>query len=880
MKQVTFFILCSCSFLVSQDQSRPDLHEMQRDVYNKYFDQVADEFNIPTEILRGISFTQTRWTNMKWEVDDTVSQCSGMPRVYGVMGLWNNSYFGFQVKAAATLLKKSETEIKENPLENIRAAAALLSNIFNQLDISGTLDRSELENWYHAMATFNGIPHKDLAMQLSYKAFQFLSEGYSLYGIKLPKRNVRLEKLLPELLELRNQAELKQQFSPEDTKSTPDYPLAIWRAGKADYYYTTGNPKQFVVIHDMEATYEGVVSYFQTLTDGRSVSIHYCVNGKPDVSSSPYSNAPAGEITQMVEEKNWAWHAVCWNRYMFGIEHEGYVNNPAWFTPEMYQASSRLVAYLCEKYNIPKDRYHIIGHDEKRTTAWVNWVTSTGQGFDPQCNTHTDPGQYWNWTQFMNMITIADTIKPQIQSISHSNAKPVPTYKEITATFNTSMDLTSTNNAFTITPNVAGTKSWNADNTVLTFKSTANLAFNSSYTIKIDTTAKNIGLKKTLGPAPFTVTFTTVPIDTVGPKIVQSYPYNNALNVPTKPEIWLKMSDPVLTSSLSTTLKFVDAGNSSVSMSGAKNEVIDDLGVISFFPTLKTNQTYIVKLFPGMKDFYNNLSKDTVSIQFRTEPAQFTTAGLILDQFESNGRGWLQPNQSVNSVNYDTSLTQFIFSNDKKMNGATSGKLSYKFTGSSNGVIDIPVTAMPIIDSYSSLGMWVYGDLSFNKLKYKFSPNNQIITIGNIHWRGWKFISLPIASISGTSKKLISVMVVQDSTVSAEGALSFDDMQLDAVVSGVHVAVGIHPKEFTLGQNYPNPFNPATVIPFSISKQTFVTLKIFDILGREVSLLINENKSSGEYAVAFDAERLPSGVYYYSIKAGEFTQTRKMILLK
>ena len=88
------------------------------------------------------------------------------------------------------------------------------------------------------------------------------------------------------------------------------------------------------------------------------------------------------------------------------------------------------------------------------------------------------------------------------------------------------------------------------------------------------------------------------------------------------------------------------------------------------------------------------------------------------------------------------------------------------------------------------------------------------------------------------------------------------------------------PDQFNLAQNYPNPFNPSTTLRYSIPKQTFVTLKVFDILGREIETLVNEEKLAGRYSVKFNASYLCSGVYFYRIKAGDFVQTKKMILLK
>jgi hypothetical protein len=88
------------------------------------------------------------------------------------------------------------------------------------------------------------------------------------------------------------------------------------------------------------------------------------------------------------------------------------------------------------------------------------------------------------------------------------------------------------------------------------------------------------------------------------------------------------------------------------------------------------------------------------------------------------------------------------------------------------------------------------------------------------------------------------------------------------------------PVAFSLGQNYPNPFNPSTKIEFTLPKDEFVSLKVFDILGREVATLVNKNLKTGTYSVSFDASRLSSGVYFYRMDAGSFTDTKKMMVVK
>jgi photosystem II stability/assembly factor-like uncharacterized protein len=86
--------------------------------------------------------------------------------------------------------------------------------------------------------------------------------------------------------------------------------------------------------------------------------------------------------------------------------------------------------------------------------------------------------------------------------------------------------------------------------------------------------------------------------------------------------------------------------------------------------------------------------------------------------------------------------------------------------------------------------------------------------------------------------------------------------------------------DLELGQNYPNPFNPTTKIEYSIPQTSFVTIKVFDILGREVATLVNEEKRTGNYEVEFNGKELTSGIYFYKIQAGDFVNTRKMILLR
>ncbi|HWF19077.1 MAG TPA: hypothetical protein VG754_07410, partial [Verrucomicrobiae bacterium] len=119
----------------------------------------------------------------------------------------------------------------------------------------------------------------------------------------------------------------------------PDYTNALWNQAYQGHWYTSGYGHYFCIIHDMEGYYESTISYFQQ--SGTQASIYYCVNSlhngsdnKGHAENNP-NDAPAGEITQIVREAYWAWHVICWNPWMFGTEHEGFVDSPVWYSEAM-----------------------------------------------------------------------------------------------------------------------------------------------------------------------------------------------------------------------------------------------------------------------------------------------------------------------------------------------------------------------------------------------------------------------------------------------------------------------------------------------------------------------------------------------------------------
>jgi hypothetical protein len=125
-----------------------------------------------------------------------------------------------------------------------------------------------------------------------------------------------------------------------------------------------------------------------------------------------------------------------------------------------------------------------------------------------------------------------------------------------------------------------------------------------------------------------------------------------------------------------------------------------------------------------------------------------------------------------------------------------------------------------------------------------------------------------VSNLSGMTLSLIGMLI--------NGVLT-GDSTVTTVNDANHFPLTYN---YNLFQNYPNPFNPSTKISFSIPSKQIITIKVYDILGNEISTLINEEKSSGLYVINFNGENLPSGIYFCKLQAKNFAMTKKMILLK
>ena len=139
---------------------------------------------------------------------------------------------------------------------------------------------------------------------------------------------------------------------------------------------------------------------------------------------------------------------------------------------------------------------------------------------------------------------------------------------------------------------------------------------------------------------------------------------------------------------------------------------------------------------------------------------------------------------------------------------------------------------------------------------------------GLMGWNGASWVAIPATFVGE------NILVSESMSMYSATAIIGSPGQVTSVPEGEV------PAQFTLEQNYPNPFNPSTTIVFTLPEAGFVTLTVHNLIGQELATIVSGERAAGRYRVAWDARGLPSGVYFYRLTAGEYIQTRRMVLLQ
>ncbi|MGA3524942.1 N-acetylmuramoyl-L-alanine amidase [Melissospora conviva] len=328
------------------------------------FTRAAHEFDVPRDLLVAVGYGETRLDGH----GGLPSQANG----YGVMHLVSNPR-QHSLERAAELTGHPVADLKSVTSANIRGGAAVLRDIADAEQLTAA-DRDRVSAWYPVVARYAHAVDDATARLYADHVYDLLRSGISAAPVRVAPRQVR-----PELGRYARVA--PAGTTGPGTLALPEYTPARWVAAHgANYAAGRSSPVTTVVLHVTQGSYAGTISWFQNPSS--QVSAHYVVKS---------SN---GEITQMVREGDTAYHARSANPYSVGIEHEGYVDNPSWFTDTMYRSSAALTRYLCDKYGLPKNRTAIKGHNEIPG------------------NSHTDPGPHWNWNYYISLVNAGGGARP------------------------------------------------------------------------------------------------------------------------------------------------------------------------------------------------------------------------------------------------------------------------------------------------------------------------------------------------------------------------------------------------------------------------------------------------------------------------------------
>ncbi|MEZ4401539.1 MAG: N-acetylmuramoyl-L-alanine amidase [Kofleriaceae bacterium] len=347
---------CTTDVLVEDGQNPVVVTELDRT-----YQDASNETGVPVDLLKAIGYAQTRWQQVAGEAEfDDVAPLTG------VMALTPAN-----ITRGAALTGYTAEDITQSAEANILAAAKLLAEEAAAQGVSG----SDLAAWEPVVATWAGLTDSDSRRQfVRGDVFRILSEGAEEHA-----EGGELIASVPA------HPELASLVARPLYAAGPDYAAAVWKP--SPNFSTRSTGITHVVIHTCEGAYAGCVS---TLING-SVSAHYVVNES------------GSEISQLVRETNKAWHVgatyecsrngntdcgkngVGVNNFAVGIEHAGFGSQASW-SSGLLTASAKLTCDITRDRNIPRDRFHIVGHGQL------------------QPYNRTDPGPNWPWAAYIDSV--------------------------------------------------------------------------------------------------------------------------------------------------------------------------------------------------------------------------------------------------------------------------------------------------------------------------------------------------------------------------------------------------------------------------------------------------------------------------------------------
>ena len=377
-----------------------------RTFVNSYGTEFADAYSqhpeIPQGLLEAVAYNRTNFRHLD---ESELESCTGLPRGFGVFGLIEDGkgYFANTLSLVSDLSNREIVEVKSNPSAQILAYAEALSSI----PVNGWTGPEVAQRLIH----LSELPHETEAQTFAlevqqYEVLSLLNNDEFMTRLGYEPHRIDLEEIFGDNISILSSKRILMNGEHIYNESGETY-----RAGggiapcydyAADAYVQTptcnyssrsGTAISAVTIHTIQGSYAGAISWAQNCS--ANVSYHYVVSS-------------SGQITQMLCEADKGWHVGTENPYTIGIEHDGIVSDPNNYTPAMYAATGDLV------HDISQSGYGI----SSLRTAYFPWAATTNynatsipgscvkikghQHFPNQ--SHTDPGQYWDWDYFYKLV--------------------------------------------------------------------------------------------------------------------------------------------------------------------------------------------------------------------------------------------------------------------------------------------------------------------------------------------------------------------------------------------------------------------------------------------------------------------------------------------
>ena len=561
---------------------------------------------------------------------------------------------------------------------------------------------------------------------------------------------------------------------------------------------------------------------------------------------------------------------------------------------------------LFNQYSNDPDQLHNGFYYLDRLDQGMLGVTVQAEGYeDYDGMVETDEGFFT-----FHDIELVSTMPPVVTS-SHPLPEDDrhPIIDPIVIDFSRPMDRESVENAFSIQPAVEGTFGWGAQDTRVVFRPDTLLP-ETGYVVQIDASAAGAlghdfdGDSDGEPGGSFDLTFTTGPEDAFAPVLSESYPRPLQTGVERTPIVTVVFDEPLDEATVTDERFNLRPATGGDQVPGVlAHYLVEGISVVSFFPQneLEGEIYYTFAVEPGVADRFGNGTATRRTVRFRTTDELFERTHI--DPFEPSEDGvWWQPQESGSTTGIVTDSTSFNVDEGivNLLTASTrSRRLDYGWdteaeTHLIREYLGGGTARNEWFDDTYVLRVYVFGDGSGNQFRFAIDEDDtghEVSPWYTIDWRGWRLVSWDLSEgETGTwigdgaldpPFRIDSFQLTHADGSPAFGAIWFDDLHLGSrqVPIAAENAREL-PQGIELYQNYPNPFNPATTFQFGLGSASQVKLSIYNALGREIAVAVDEILPAGMHEVRWNASGLPSGVYFARLEGLGVSESIRIVLLK